>query len=219
MSEKTRANPLRDEAANQMSIRETILRAWLRDGIPWLTTDEGEVKRDAAGELVLAYFPTGIKELAEWTVATGKYNPLLASKKFLFADRSCSLSELTGLSRSTQNNKIHLAKRDSCLATIENLKERAEFQLAETNKTNRIAKLMEKLKRLEQINAAQEDEIRELRISVVQLNKKMNKAKRQYESNEEQLRKDHSALVEENMVLKKTLAKVTPLKSVNTEKE
>ena len=204
-------------ATRQMLARAAILKAWLRDGIPWNTTDDGELIRDSAGEISLVYFPKDTKALAEWTGEA--YSAALARSRFEFEQDSFLLSELRKVSRSTQDKEYHKKTRDLCLELIEQLKDKARFQLAETNKSNNIAKLIQNLANLKSINSIQEVEIRDLRIQVRHLRNEMSKNERRYKSNEEQLRKDYAAVVEENIKLTKSLAKVTSLKAVQKSEE
>ncbi|MBB5392781.1 MULTISPECIES: hypothetical protein [unclassified Herbaspirillum] len=203
-------------ATRQMQAREAILKSWLRDGIPWNTTDDGELIRDSDGEISLVYFPKDTKALAEWTGT--EYGAALADTKFEFEKDSFLLSDLKKVSRSTQDKAYHVTTRNICLLLIDKLKEKAQFQLAETNKSNNIAKLMQRLSHLESINSIQEEEIRELRMQVRHLNSEIKRDERRYKNNEEQLRRDFEAVVEDNINLTKSLNKVSPLKTVQRKK-
>jgi hypothetical protein len=205
------SNPLKEESGIQMLARETILKAWLRDGIPWLVSDSGEKIRDSDGELMLERFPKNIRELARWT--SDGYSATLASKEFEFAGDIFSLSQLKHLSRATQNQTYHLTRRNECISTIELLKEQVELQIAGSNKSKKIDKLERKLAHAIKIIAAQEDEVRGLRMTVKNLTREMNKSERRHKNNEERLRSDFQEQVDKNISLTKSLAKITPLKA------
>lgn len=204
-------------STRQIRGRETILKKWLSDGIPWNTTNDGELLRDSNGELTLAYFPKDTKALAEWSGS--QYGAALANTQFEIDGYPFRLLELKPLSRSTLDKIYHISTRNVCLNLVRLLKEKAQFQLADANKSNSITKLRQKLAHLEQINAIQEIEIRDLRLKVRHQSSEANKNERRYKYNEEQLHIELEIMREENAKLTKTLAKVTQLKPIRNSKK
>lgn len=138
--------------AEKIEAKLKVLRQWMTGGIPWKTSDAGELLRDAAGECLLEFFPYSIESFCDWD---GSQNTGLTRS---------SISTVCFTNRSTlyRSHETALSEIDSvCKALVI----RARKQLKETNKTKVIGELHTEVVYLRKLASTQETEITEAAIN------------------------------------------------------
>jgi hypothetical protein len=138
--------------AEKIEAKLKVLRQWKAEGIPWKTSDAGELLRDADGECLLEFFPDSIASFCDWD---GSQNTGLARS---------SISTVCFTNRSTlyRSHEAALSEIDSvCKA----LAKQAQKQIKEANKTKVIGELHTEVIYLRKLVSTQETEITEAAIN------------------------------------------------------
>lgn len=200
------------EVQRQIILRLTILRAWLRDGVPWRTQPSGIPVRDSEGERVLEYFPQKITHFPSWTAAmhTGD----ILHRQFSYGEDIAHLDELQEIGRSTLYQPIYDSTRKAVDNLLPILVEAAEIQLKNSNKRKQIDSLTEQVQLLTKIVENQESEARVMRMQLRSEITTRRKSQRKCISNMRQLESDNEQLRKQVAELTATLNQVRTLKAV-----
>lgn len=200
------------EVNRQISLRLTILRAWMRDGIPWRLQADGLPERDSDGERVAEYFPRLITHFSRWSAT--HHSPGNLHREFSYGNDVAHLSELREIGRSTFYQAIYLTPRETAEKLLPMLVQAAELQLKSTNKQSQIEALNKRIQVLKSLVDVQESEAREMRMQLRKEVTARRKSERTYSSNVRQLKSDNDQLRSQVATLTAVLNQVHPLRAV-----
>lgn len=121
-------------AAEKIKMKKTVLEQWIMNGIPWKTSEEGEIIRDKNGEYELDYFPKNIVEFGLWN---GSQNTAVArqvtkylsttNRSTLYRSHKDDLMEIDGLWQKLEAKALAQLKASSRTYILEGRNEEVEY--------------------------------------------------------------------------------------------
>lgn len=185
--------------AEEIELKLAVLRQWVAEGIPWKTSDAGDLLRDADGECLLEYFPNNIVRFCDWD----------SSQNTGLTQLSLSAIRRTNRSTLYRSHQVALSEIDEVCAA---LVAQARKQLKDSNKTKFIGELHTEVVYLRKLVATQESEITEAALNNNRIEAELLRTKRALTNLRERYDEETQQLRIRVAELTTILQKLTPLR-------
>ncbi|TCF96293.1 hypothetical protein BZM26_38470 [Paraburkholderia strydomiana] len=134
--------------SKRMYAKLAVLQSWVHDGVPWKTNDlSGQPCLDENDEKVLDYFPTNIREFAQWD---GSQNCLSVRE---------NLGPLHSCSRTTLGQLYHKTLLGEIRKTMSALESKSVNQIENANRFLTIESQNREISQLKKLISVQESDV------------------------------------------------------------
>lgn len=151
------SNQLRTQATAAIDAKLTLLKRWLKIGIPWKTASDGIFIRDKNENQILEFFPDDIRAFANWTATDNSENLQRVHP---------GLATFRRISRSTLNQPHNIERLTSLRELLRAISEKSRLQYAAANLSGRVSILEKQCNSLRSLVRVQERDIFLLREQV-----------------------------------------------------
>lgn len=211
MKRVPQAERAKQAASANIEVKLGVLKAWLKNGIPYVEDEEGHTLLEKNGQRIIDFYPRSLRQFKEWD---GSQN--------CSAVRS-SLPTIGRIGNDTLANRPEFEK--IAIDLIESLKRVAQQQ-SDSSRQSVILKLSDQVAVLEQLLKIRRTEFRLTRQSLLACERKYEELKNQFERETNQLRStffeqqsEIAQLKATNSDLTASLSKLVPIGAVRRDEE
>lgn len=206
----------REQFEMRVDAKLSILKDWVRRGVPWKRDPAGNYIFDSKGERAIDYYPKNPTTFCEWDGAENCEHTVQGIVEFC---RQTSIPTPQSLSRSTLSKTYHTERLKKVDSLVKVLCAKAASQVQSTNKSNVIKSLEADLDYWKTLALHQETvDIVLQRRRAARAEKELAKKTRELSRHQAEALREISTLEAKVAELTSTLTKVRPLRAGKNDK-